>query len=50
MMDKTSNLMLANDPINFIVMHGSAMSSTDFDREYQFSKVHHLSIQLKLEG
>jgi hypothetical protein len=31
--------MLANDPINFLVMHGSAMVSTDTDREYQLSKV-----------
>lgn len=46
-MDKKSNIMLANDPINFIVMHGSAMSSTDFDRDYQLSKVHYLDIQIK---
>ena len=38
-MDKTTNLMLANDPISLVIMHANATTSSDYDREQQFAKV-----------
>jgi hypothetical protein len=38
-MDKKTNLMLANDPISFVIMHANAVTSSDYDREQQFAKV-----------